>query len=228
MSDKKKYPRLVTPKGTFAFPKLRTPDTKFKKEGEYSVKLVLDKKSADELIKKIQPHFDAAVKAGQEEYDGLKKVVKDKNPFKTVDYFTPEYDDDDEPTGNIVFSFKMTASGEYKNGPKKGQKWTRKPALFDAKGKPLPTKVEPWGGTVGKVSFEVVPFFTVGVGAGVSLRLQAVQVIDLIQGGERGAKDYGFGEEDGYEADEEFEGETSDDEDDEAGCSEEGDDDDDF
>lgn len=211
MTEKKeKAPSFTTPAGELVYPKLRTPDTKFKPEGEYSAKLRLPEDEANKLIAKLKPLHDAAVEAGKAEYAELKKAVRDKNPFKVSDFYTPEYDDDEEPTGYFLFNFKMVASGTYKKGPKAGQKWTRKPALFDAKGKPLPKAVEPWGGSTAKVSFEVGSYFTTAAGAGISLRMQAVQVLDLIQGGERSAKSYGFGEEEGYEAPEETDEEGTD------------------
>lgn len=55
-----------------------------------------------------------------------------------------------------------------------------------------------WGGTEGKVSFEVAPYFIPGTAlAGIKLRLNAVQVIELRSGGNKSAGEYGFGEEEG-------------------------------
>ncbi|NBK25832.1 MAG: hypothetical protein EOM68_27940 [Spirochaetia bacterium] len=46
MSEKKEKPfRGTTPKGTFKWPHLIVPDTKYKPEGEYHVQLVLDEAS---------------------------------------------------------------------------------------------------------------------------------------------------------------------------------------
>lgn len=217
-TKKAKAPSFTTEAGELIYPKLRTPDTKFKAEGEYSAKLRLSEEKAKALIAKLKPHHEAAIEAGKKEYAELKKAVRDKNPFKVADFFTPEYDDDEEPTGYLIFNFKMTASGTVKKGPKAGQKWQRKPALFDAKGKPLPKTIDPWGGTTARISFEVSPYYTTAAGAGISLRLNAVKVLDLVQGGERSASSYGFGEEeDGYEAPEEAEADTSSEDEDEFG-----------
>jgi hypothetical protein len=49
-----------------------------------------------------------------------------------------------------------------------------------------------------KVKFEMYQFYTALVGAGVSLRLLAVQVLDLVEYSPNGAA--GFEEADGYEA----------------------------
>ena len=98
------------------------------------------------------------------------------------------------------FKFKMKASGKDK---KTGKPWSRKPTIFDAKGKPMTPVPSIWGGTIGKVSFEVGPYFVQGQAmAGISLSLNAVQIIELRSGGGGTAESYGFGEEDGYEYDE--------------------------
>ena len=56
-----------------------------------------------------------------------------------------------------------------------------------------------WSGSEMKVSAELVPYYTAMVGAGVSMRLRAVQITKLVEGGNGNAKGYGFGEEEGYE-----------------------------
>jgi len=60
-----------------------------------------------------------------------------------------------------------------------------------------------------KVSAELIPYYTAMAGAGVSLRLRAVQITKLVEGGSGNAKGYGFGEEDGYKL-ETFENVSSD------------------
>jgi hypothetical protein len=75
--------------------------------------------------------------------------------------------------------------------------------LFDSKGAPLAAGTAIYGGTVGKVAFQAAPYFVAGQGmAGISLRLSAVQVIDLVGPGSRTAAQHGFGKEDGYETSE--------------------------
>ena len=45
----------------------------------------------------------------------------------------------------------------------------------------------------------MAPYGNVSIGASVSLRMEAVQIIDLVSGGSGGSADsFGFGEEDGY------------------------------
>lgn len=198
---KKKNPSFTTPRGTFKYPKLNEPDTKFKEAGEYGVKLILSAEAGQALIDKLTPLYDEAVEAGEAEYAELPVATRKKTPFKTNDFYTPVYNEDtEEETGEIEFTFKMAASGVNK---KTGKTWERKPAIFDAKGKPMVNPPAIWGGTEGKVNFEVMPYFTATAGAGISLRLNAVQILELVSGGmSRSASAYGFGEEEGFDASE--------------------------
>lgn len=210
MADKKhKNPSFTSPRGVFRYPALSKPDygnEEFPKpDGEFKVQLILDAATAQPLLDKIQPLYDAAIAEGEEKFKGLKVEQRKKlKELKVNDLYAPEYDrETEEETGNLIFKFAMVASGKNQ----KGEEWSRKPALFDAKGKPLP-KTAPaiWGGSEGKVSFEAVPYFISGTGAaGLKLRLQAAQVIELVSGGQRDAGAYGFGAEDGYEASDETE-----------------------
>jgi hypothetical protein len=203
MTKKEKLPSFVSPKGVFRYPALTSPDYGTKEfpkaDGEYKVQLILTEAEAQPLIEKLQPLFDAAISEGHEKFKELKVEQRKKlGELKVNDIYATEYDQETEdPTGNLIFKFTMKASGK----DKKGGTWERKPALFDAKGTPLKDVKGIWGGTVGKVSFDVSPYFIPGSGAaGIKLRLNAVQVIDLVSGGGRDAEGFGFEKEDGYEA----------------------------
>lgn len=204
MANKKpKNPEFVSPRGTFRYPKLNEPDygtENFPKpDGEYSVRLILTEADAQPLVDQLQPHLDAAVEEAQAKFKELPVATRKKLKEVTVnDLYQIEYDPEtEEATGNVIFKFAMKASGKTKDG----KEWSRKPAIFDSKGKRL-AKPEPiWGGTEGKVAFEVRPYFIAGTGAaGLKLGLNAVQIIELVSGGGRDAEGYGFGAEDGYEA----------------------------
>lgn len=206
MADKKPQNfKGTSPKGTFRYPALSKPDYGTKDypnpDGVYKTGLILTEDEAQPLIKALKPTYDRAIEEAKEAFAKLPVATRKKLGEVTQnDLFTIEYDKDtEEPTGNLIFNFKMKASGKRK---KDDSVWTAKPALFDAKGKPLLKVPEIWGGTIGKVSYEAIPYFVSGTGAaGVSLRLNAAQIIELRSGGQRDAGDYGFGEEDGFEAD---------------------------
>lgn len=194
MSEKKqKRERYMTPKGVAVFPWLNNPDTKFKAEGEYRVALRMPADEVAPLIEKLQPKLDKAVAEA-------KKDPKRKGKKLTVHEFVrPVLDDDGNETGDVEMRFKMTASGISK---KTGKPWAMKPDLFDAQGRPLSEEARIFGGSVMKVCFSAEPFDK-PIGIGLSLRLEAAQVIKLVSS-TRDASSYGFGNE-GDEEDEEEE-----------------------
>jgi len=245
MADRKRVeaPKFTTPKGTFRFPKLSEidfgNDDYPKPAGEYSVQLVLalNDPATQKLIADLKPHYEQALANGQTKFSALKAETRKKlKEMKANDLYTEELDKEtEEPTGNVIFKFTMKASGEYSKGKKAGKYWDSRPPVFSAnkellipgfnfrdreddesvqevhaKGKP-----NIWGGTVGKVSFEIgvdretgePGYFIPGTGAaGLKLTLRGVQVIDLVSGGSRTADDYGFDNEEDEPADTESEG----------------------
>ena len=206
MANKKpKNPEFVSPSGVFRYPKLTEPDYGTddfpKPDGEYSTRLILSEAEAQPLLHKLQPLLDVAVSEAEEAFKKLPVASRKKLGKVSVnDLCQIEYDQDtEEATGNVIFKFAMKASGK----TKAGKEWSRKPVLFDAKGHKMPKPPAIWGGTEGKVAFEVRPYFISGTGAaGLKLSLNAAQIINLVTGGGRDAEGYGFGEEDGFEASE--------------------------
>ena len=186
MAEKKKAERFVSPKGIASYPYLTKPDTKCNPDGEYTVSLLVSGGDASKAIDFLTEQHKAAVAKAQKENAG-KRVKESELPF---------IENDD---GTVTFKFKLKA----KVTPKKGDPFEQKPALFDAKGKPLTGAPKVGGGSTIKVSYEVVPYYTAIAGAGVSLRLKAVQIIELHEYSDGGnAESYGFCEEEGFEADE--------------------------
>ena len=193
--QQKKKEIRITPAGVALYPRLNEPDTKFKPEGQYSVKLRLEADDAQELINLIDQLSDEAYEAALAEA----KNEREKKKIKKADAaYTAEEDEDGNETGCFLFNFKMTASGVSK---KTGNEWTRVCPVFDAKRKPIDLKaVKIGGGSIVKVAYEASPFYTAALGAGVSLRLEAVQVLELHEWGNKDASAFGFGDEDGFEA----------------------------
>ena len=108
--------------------------------------------------------------------------------------YEDDVDDNGEPTGSTIFKFKTKAQLTTKDG----KIIPNRVAIFDSKGTPM-TDCNIWSGSEMKVSAELVPYYTAMVGAGVSMRLRAVQITKLVEGGNGNAKGYGFGEEEGFE-----------------------------
>lgn len=183
--SKPKTPRYTTPAGIAQYPYLNKPDTKFNPEGEYKINLEIDAEDAGPICTFLDEQLAAAIAKAKKENPG-KKIKEGSAGYET-----------NEETGKTVLKFKLKA----KVTTKSGDSWDQKPVIFDAKGKPLTTPPNVGGGTKCKVSYEVIPYYTAMVGAGISLRVKAVQIINLVEySGGASAGAYGFGEEDGYEA----------------------------
>jgi hypothetical protein len=199
-----------TPKGTFKWPKITEPDygTKDypKPDGEYSVKVVFS--AADPEHQRFRARMEKAAEigyaTGRAEFAKLKPAMQKKLKDVTEQpVFEDIVDEDGNETGEFEMKVKVKASGERKKGPKAGTRWTRKVPIFDAKGQQIKKSIDVWGGTTGKVSFTYMPegYFIPATGlCGIALKLEAVQIIDLVQGGARSASEYGFEEEEGFSA----------------------------
>ena len=201
MTEKVKRFKGTTPRGVFVFPKLTEPDFGSKEypdpDGSFKVQLRLPEAVARSLIDSLQGEMDKAVAQGREAFAKLPVATRKKLGDITVnDFYTPVYDKEtEEPTGDVLFRFKAKASGKSK---KTGKPWKRVVPLYDARGKIVKGLKEIWSGTEGKISFSAFPYFVAATGAcGLSLALEAAQIIRLSAGGERSASDYGFGAEDG-------------------------------
>jgi hypothetical protein len=119
-----------------------------------------------------------------ENYEKEVKKAKGAEIKKAPPPFSEELDDAGQPTGNIILKFKSKAA--------------YKPAIFDAKGIPM-IDSNIWGGSELKVNGSVAAYYTPLIGAGVALRLRAVQVIQYVEGGSGSADRFGFEAVAGYE-----------------------------
>jgi hypothetical protein len=186
---------IVTGAGRAIFPHLHAADTKFDKAGIYSTKLAQEPSAErDSLVKQLETALAESLAEAKAKLNKAKPGSGNK--IKQADLpWTEELDSEGNETGNLVFNFKLKASGK----TKEGVEFTQSPKLFDAKGNPLPQGTKIGGGSTLKVAFEINKFYTAAVGAGLSLRLKAVQVLDLKTWEGGNAATYGFGQEEGFE-----------------------------
>ena len=207
MATKPKRPSYTSPKGSFIYPSLSKPDygnEAFPKpDGEFKTALRIELNAETQaFIDKLTPAWAESIRLGQIAFAKLDvKLRKKFGELTEQPFYEPEYDKEtEEPTGYVVFKFKT----KYKIVDKKTDEVRfNKIGLFDAKGSPLAAGTSIYGGTVGKLSFQTADYFVAGQGmAGISLRLMAAQVIDLVGPGNRSASSFGFGEEEGYETNE--------------------------
>lgn len=176
---------MQTPKGTAYWARLFRPDTKFDADGVYSVKFRLPKADASDVVQAIDTAMNVSLKKAKDENPTKKGSIKAANPP-----YSDVYDNDGNETGEVEFNFKQKAVIKTRRGPME-----KKPAVFDAKGKPITDAVDVGNGSTIKVAYEAFPYYTSMAGAGVSLRLVASQLINLQASG----NDFSFGVEDGYE-----------------------------
>lgn len=179
---------IIKIKGSFVYPRLNEADTKFKDEGEYSVKVAKSAADSKRLIADLEKVYADGYKAMCE------REGKSKLKMATTRPWANEVDKEtEEETGRVLFNCKAKASGKSK---KTGKVWNFKLPLFDAKLKPVTKSV--WGGSEGYVQVEPYVWYTAALGCGISLRLNKVQVLELVTGKGTDNAD-GFEEEEGYE-----------------------------
>ena len=176
----------TTPKGAFHWAHVGTPDTTFKAEGQFHVKLQLAGQEAEDMRNAV----DTAHANWKSEVNKTKgqKAYQEFLPYKVV------LGDDGMESG-IQFHFKMKARGV---NSRTGQAFTQRPMVVGPDKTPLPTNIKIANGSTGKVAYEMAPY-QFGSGLGIQLRLRGVQVLNLIEWNGDSADDSMFSVEDGYE-----------------------------
>ena len=181
-----KNQKLTTGTGIAMYPYLFSPDTKFSTEGVFCLNLRLDmvegKKLAKQLETQQKDHIKEATAA-----TGKKPSRINPYPWKEVE------DNNGEPC--MDFKFKLKPSFK----TKAGEIVKQRPAVFDAALKPLTEECRLGNGSKIKVNFSVIPYNT-SMGCGISLRLHAVQVLDLVQYNNGESDTGGFSVEEGFVA----------------------------
>ena len=181
---------ILVLEGSALWAKVFEPDTKFNPLGDYSINLqmpVADAAAMSEQLESIvQAKFNEAIK----EDPRLKNTLTTQDVCTTV--FDRETGDD---TGLVEFKFKLKAKVQKRDGTY----YEQQPAVLDSKKVPISKDVLVGNGSRVKVAFEPIPYVMATTKkAGVSLRLKAVQVIDLVEYGNSATSV--FDEEDGFVA----------------------------
>jgi len=194
------YPTITSPKLTLKWPKLVTPGKKYKSEDlEFTTDCVMPEAEGEEWAEKVlKPLVDKALAEFVEDERNKKKAKITKANYN---FMKPEIDKEGDPTGNVQFKVKTNAVRLDKD---KIERSVEIP-LWDASGKRIQNgSVNPYGGTTARVKFDVMPYFMEkDKEVGISFKLREVQIIKLIEGGERAPS--GFDEvddEDAYRQDE--------------------------
>ena len=181
---------MLVIKGKSLWSKVFDPDTRFVEEGEYSTQVVVPEAEAAQVCEQLEALID-------EEFN---KIVKDKPALKATlskrPVTEPDIDQDGNATGNVVFKSKLKA----KIRSKTGAVYNQKPNVVDAKRNPM-TGIQLVGnGSLVKIAVEPITYYMPSSKqVGVSLRLKAMQVIDLVEHGVPSA-DSLFDDEEGFVA----------------------------
>lgn len=147
---------VTTPVVELGYGYLRTPDTKFNPDGDYKQDFFMSPEQAKEFVALVESDPRAKVKG---------KAARLK--FTKVD-------------GTMKFKTKQHA----KVKSKAGEVFDVKPRLYyivDGKTVEYPEDSPmPYSGTKAEVEVEVVPFE--GFGGGLSLRLRAIRLLEIVEG----------------------------------------------
>lgn len=223
MTKKRKLTEAITPKGIAVYPKLNEPDTKYKKEGSYETKLAfedINDPAVQAFVAKVEKVRDEFFENKIAELKAEGKGAAARQ-LKKADILKPELDrETGDETGRYTIKASMKASGERQDG----KKWTQKPQYFAASGAELKNPPTISGGSILKLGVAMDPYvIESSKEVGVTLRLKAVQIINLVSGGKRSFESFGFEAEEGdeiedndveFDADTGADGGTSDNEDD--------------
>ena len=170
---------ITTPKGKAVWPRIDTPDTKFDEDGVYSCKLHVSEGDFKAFEAIVKPKLDAAYKEECSRQGKDKIRMAASSPLRIND------------EGDHEIYAKQKAKVHTKS--KGTLEFTI--AAVDSQGKKI-TMPKIGSGSTLKMAVEVNTWFVPSQGFGYSLRLRAVQVLDLIEYGD-GDSSFGFGAEAG-------------------------------
>ena len=178
--------RLTTPPGKFCWPKLNEADYGSADfpvpDGQFVVNLEFNPNDTEGSWSEGSTSHTGGWKSFLERLQEIddenytfqcnklgKDKAKRKSPYKVCQ------DDQGDDTGLYQLIIKCKATIKTRNGDR-----SNRPVLFDRMAEPLDKTIG--GGSVGKVCFEPFGYYRPNTGAALYHTLQAVQVIDLVEG----------------------------------------------
>jgi len=170
MSKRQEYPRMTTQPVQVVYPWIRTPDFRFDKTGVYSLTWRMSEEDAQPLIKELRLNLKTYL-------DEMRAKGEISKNFALSWPYKPEKNDKEEETGFVYFRAKQAALIT----DAKGQTYSKKIQVYDSKAQLLADIPPIYAGSKVKVNFSVIPWFKADK-AGVTLRLIAVQILELAPG----------------------------------------------
>jgi len=188
-NDRPNYEVFTSPAGEAVYPWLTKADTRHDAKGVFKTDLSLPFELAQDFIAKLEKTRNDFIQTlPVNKQKSMTPVPVYREEFTRPDI--PEGATDEEkqaiwdawegePTGNVLFRFKMKARVE----PKEGEAFDQKPTIVSADtGEKIDDAV--YGGSILKVKGQIVPYTAPASNTvGVTLRMKAVQVIELVSGG---------------------------------------------
>ena len=170
----------VTCKGKAIYPHLRTPDMFEGNDLGFTIRLMPSVEDAQKFEEFLLRELDKA--AALPEFAGKRLNAPDAliGMGETKE-------------GDTVFKFKTKSSYRTKSG----DIMNRVVPIYDSQGKPLPKNVDIGHGSIVKVAFSIHPYYKTKTVRGLTLYLNAVQVLELVERGDGDAASFGFGAEEG-------------------------------
>jgi len=185
MSDKPRYEAFTTPVGEAIFPWITKADTQYDVDGTFKTDLAIPFEDAQDFIAKLERVRDDFIQT----LPINKQKALTARPVYTDELTRPEYPEDatteekkalrdawdGEPTGNALFRFKLKAHVNTEDGG-----FDQAPVVVSADtGEAITDPV--YNGSMVKVRGQIVPYTNdAAATAGVTMRLKAVQVIELV------------------------------------------------
>ncbi len=170
--------KMTSPKGVAVWPWLNEPDTRWD-TSEYKVSLKVYGKPAMEFTQLLEEFY-------KQGYTDLAKELKKPKLKKANMPWSEVVDDQGNLTGEIEFKFKNKSSYEYE-----GKTIENRVALIDRAGKIVESRIG--SGSEIKIGFEPYVWHVPSMGVGMTLRLKAVQVLELVEyGGGSSSGDFEF------------------------------------
>ncbi len=170
---------LTTPAGVAFYPHVVTPNTKFDENGVFDCKLHVSEGDYNSFELKVKEIVNAAY--DEECARQGKKTLKvfEKKPLRV----------------NEEGDFEIYAKQKHKILTSKGETLVFSVALYDSKGQKISDEPKIGSGSRLRLGVEVAPYYTDMIGFGYTLRLKAVQLLEL----KEYTGKFGFtSEEDGY------------------------------
>jgi len=156
-----KNEKMVTPAGKAYWAHLDTPEVYDGAVVGYTINLELTQEETANLIEELDNRLEAA--KSEPRFKGKKWLT---DPFKGLR---------EDKEGNLQFRFKKKTHYIDKNG----DPHDLSVPIVDAHGNPIPKGTPIGNGSIVRVAFTPIPFNTSRTVNGLSLRLEAVQVLSL-------------------------------------------------